>query len=104
MNCAFAHEFSLTLNELKHSVFRELHALRALWKYYNNAKLCFAIHAPLGAIHEIENFNSCKLRLQFIIIKYLPAENKLSAGNFLERVLILVRLIRRILPRTFRSI
>jgi hypothetical protein len=32
----------------------------SLWKYYDNAKLCFAIHAPKGAIHEIKNFNSRK--------------------------------------------
>ena len=30
----------------------ELHALRALLKYYNHAKPCFAIHAR-RAIHEI---------------------------------------------------
>jgi hypothetical protein len=37
-----------------------LTALPSLWKYYDNAKLCFAIHAPKGAIHEIKNFNSRK--------------------------------------------
>ena len=37
-------------NEMKRCAFREMrktremNALRALWKYYDNAKLCFAIH------------------------------------------------------------
>jgi len=47
-----------------------------------NAKLCFAIHAPKGALHEIENFNACKLCLQVIEIKEFYMSNNKQHCSF----------------------